>query len=635
MIRRTQFALLLPLLAALTQPACSHARSSTTSKKVIVLGIDGMDPQFLGRHWESLPNLDRLRRQGEFRRLATTIPPQSPVAWSTFITGMDPGGHGIYDFVHRDPQKLLPFSSMAEISAPGRTFEIGPWVLPLSKGHVHSFRRGTAFWKILAARGVPVNILRMPTNFPPVECEGESLAGMGTPDLRGTFGTFTFFTDHPEEKRREVPGGEIVAVKLENYHATLRLEGPPNTLRKQQPKTAIGIEVDVDPAAPAARFAIGDVQLILREGEWSGWIKVRFPLMPLLQHARGMFRIYAKKLRQGFQVYVSPINIDPEDPELPISEPASYSRTLARSVGPFFTQGIAEDTAALRQGVLSRQEYLAQSRLVAEEHLALLRYGVTHLKSGLLFFHFFGVDQNSHLLWGKYERELLETYQRVDQEIGWVMAQAPDATLIVMSDHGFTAFDRAVHVNAWLRKEGFLKLTDDMAGDEELFPYVDWANTQAYSLGLNGLYLNLAGRERYGVIKPGPQADAVLKKLSEKLLEFRDPDTGEPVVDTVYRPAQQFQGGALAAAPDLIVGYRPGYRSSWQTALGAVPKAIVVPNTEAWVGDHCIAARFVPGLLLANRRSRVEDPQLADLPVTLLAEFGAPRAEGMVGRPIY
>lgn len=619
--------------------ACSKARSGTksaTDKRIIVLGIDGMDPVFLEKHWASLPNLARLAKQGEFKRLATTIPPQSPVAWSTFITGLDPAGHGIYDFIHRDPKTLSPFSSMSETTAAGRTLQIGQWVLPLSSGHVESFRKGKAFWQILSEHNIPVNIIRMPTNFPPVDCEGESLSGMGTPDMRGTFGTFTFFTDNPEEKRGIVPGGQIVKVKLENHRIVMHLEGPANTLRKDQAKTAVDLIADVDPSEPVARFEVGGAKVVLRQGEWSGWLRVQFPLIPWLKDASAMVRLYAKQLHPGFQVYVSPINIDPERPELPISDPDTYSATLAKSTGPFYTQGMAEDTAAFRQNIFSRAEYLAQSRLVAEEHLALLRHGIRNFKSGLLFFHFFGVDQNSHMLWGKFDDDLLKTYERVDKELGWVVENGGDATVIVMSDHGFSTFDRAVHVNTFLMREGFLTLTDPTkTGDEELFVNVDWSKTQAYSVGLNCLYLNLMGRERDGAVEQGIEAEDVLKKISARLLEFKDPDTGELVVDTVYAPSKVFKGQRLEHAPDLLIGYKPGFRSSWQTALGAVPKVTVIANTEAWVGDHCIASRFVPGVLISNRKSRAADPQLADITVTLLEEFGAPRGEGMIGKSIY
>jgi len=638
MMRSATISAFLALAALVCASACSRAHSKPTAggKKVIVIGVDGMDPVFLEKHWDSLPNLAKLSRQGEFKRLGTTMPPQSPVAWSTFITGLDPAGHGIYDFIHRDPKTMAPVSSMSETTGAGRTLNIGPWVLPLSQGHVESFRQGKAFWQILSERGVPVNIIRMPTNFPPVDSEGESLSGMGTPDMRGTFGTFTFFTDNPEEKRGIVPGGQVVKVKLENYRAVLRIEGPANTLRKDQAKTAVELTAQVDPAEGVARFELGSTRLLLRQGEWSGWLHAPFPLIPWLKDAAGMFRIYAKQLHPGFQIYISPINIDPEHPELPISDPDTYSRDLAKSIGPFYTQGMAEDTAAFRQGIFTREDYLAQSRLVAEEHLALLRQGIRNFQSGLFFFHFFGVDQNSHMLWGKFDDDLLKTYQRVDRELGWVMENMGDATLIVMSDHGFSTFDRAVHVNTWLMREGFLTLTDSSkVGDEELFPYVDWSKTQAYSLGLNGLYLNLLGRERDGVVAAGADAEAVLEKISKRMLEFRDPDTGVPVVDTLYAPAKIFKGKHLEHAPDLLIGFKPGYRSSWQTALGAIPKQTVIPNTEAWVGDHCIASHFVPGVLLSNRKSKLADPQLADLTVTLLEEFSAPRADGMIGRNIY
>jgi hypothetical protein len=353
-----------------------------------------MDPVFLERHWKSLPNLAGLRTRGDFVRLATTIPPQSPVAWSTFITGMDPGGHGIYDFIHRNPQTMMPFSSMAETSEPGRTLSVGPWVLPLLAGEVRSLRKGRAFWQELSDHGVRVNVVRMPTNFPPVECEGESLAGMGTPDMRGTFGTFTFFTDDPAASEKKVPGGMIIPVQLRNYRTTLRIEGPENTLHKSRPRTATELTVSVDPAARAARFETEDTQLILREGEWSNWIRTTFRLIPALKSVSGMFRVYVKQLQPRLQLYVSPVNIDPEEPELPISYPMSYSRKLAKSIGPFYTQGMAEDTAAFRQGVLNREEYLAQSRLVATEHLRLLNYAVENFREGFLFYHFFGVDQN-------------------------------------------------------------------------------------------------------------------------------------------------------------------------------------------------------------------------------------------------
>ena len=616
---------------------CSAPAKSAPAKRVIVLGVDGMDPKFLEQHWAALPQLDRLRREGEFKRLETVMPPQSPVAWSTFITGMDPGGHGIFDFVHRDPQTLAPFSSMAQTAEGGRTLSVGPYELPLKSGTVVSFRKGKPFWQMLSEHGVPVNILRMPTDFPPVHCEeGFSIAGMGTPDLRGTFGTFAFYTDVSSQETRTVPGGQIVHVNLQRHTADLRIQGPDNSLRKDKAPTYVDVSVHVDPQRPVARFDVADRQIILREGEWSDWIQVRFPLLPGLKSAAGMFRLYARQLHPNFQVYVSPINIDPSDPELPISEPASYSREVSKKIGLFYTQGMSQDTAAFRQGVFDHREYLAQSHEVSREHLNLLRYGLERLESGLLFFHFFGVDQDSHMLWGKYDDDLLETYQMVDGTIGWIRQRFPDADLVIMSDHGFSTFDRAVHLNNWLMKEGFLVLDDPKnAGNEELFPHVDWSRTKAYSIGLNGIYLNLEGREREGIVTPGAQADAVRREIVAKLLQAKDPDNGKPMVGGVTSTHDEFHGPMLDVGPDLIVGYMPGYRSSWQTSLGAVPALMVENNTEEWRADHCIDARFVPGVLLSNRKSRADHPHLYDLTVSLLQDFHVEAGPGMIGHSIY
>jgi predicted AlkP superfamily phosphohydrolase/phosphomutase len=624
--------------AVVAQTACrkSSALSGAHGKRVIVLGIDGMDPGFLEKHWAELPHLDELRRVGEFKRLATTTPPQSPVAWSTFITGMKPAAHGVFDFVERDPDTLLPRSSMGETTTGGISLPLGPYRLPLTHGHVETYRKGTAFWKILSAHGVPVTILRMPTNFPPIECDGcTSLAGMGTPDLRGTFGEFSYYTDEPVRAEGDVPGGSITRVRVENGQAFLPIRGPDNSLRKDHARTSAAIHVYVDPTNPAARFEIDDQTIILKEGEWSSWLDVRFSLIPWLQSAHGIIRIFVKQLHPHFEVYVSPVNIDPAEPDLPISAPGSYSKELAASLGPFYTQGMPQDTAAYRQHVFDKDQYLAQSREVSRELLQVLKNGLKNFHDGLLFFHFFGVDQNSHMLWGKYDDDLLETYRLVDRTVGWVQQHMGDATLIVMSDHGFTSFDRAVNLNSWLREQDFLAMNnpDQMEGGEN-FQNVDWSQTKAYSIGLNALYVNQLDRERYGIVAPGEEKKAVLKSLREKLLAFRDPESGKPVVASVFAP-QEDNVALSDSAPDLIIGYYPSYRSSWQTALGGTPRELIVDNTDEWRGDHCIAPQFVPGVLLSNRKSKASDPHLYDLTVTMLSEFGISHPAEMIGRPIY
>ena len=594
---------------------------------MIVLGVDGMDPEFLERHWKELPNVARLRDRGGFRRLRTTAPPQSPVAWSTFITGLDPSAHGIFDFVHRDPKTMQPFSSMSRTQEPRFKLPLGPYLLPLSSARVETFRKGQAFWQILDANHVPVTIQHMPTNFPPIEA-GEALAGMGTPDMRGTLGTFTYFTDDPEELTRDVPGGRIIKVHRENGRFLLPLEGPPNSLRKVSRFVAINLSVELDSEHDAARLSLGNPVAVLKQGEWSDWLCADFPLLGWLAGARGMFRVYVKELHPRLAIYVTPVNIDPRSPDLPISAPASYSRDVARATGPFYTQGIAEDTAAFRQGVFSIQEFERQSALVANDELKLLRYSLSHFHDGLLFFYFSSIDQNSHMLWGKHEPELIEVYRAVDSAIGETMNRFPDADIIVMSDHGFNSFDRSVNLNTWLWQQGFLALQGPPSGEDEMFVDVDWSKTQAYALGLNGLYLNIAGREKNGILDRGVKSEALMKKLTEELQQFRDPENGRQVVEVVS-PTHAELG------PDMIVGYARTYRGSWQTALGAAPPSVIESNTDAWIGDHCINPDDVPGVLLSNRPLHAANPGLKDITVTILSLFGANPGAGMTGRSVF
>jgi len=205
-----------------------------------------------------------------------------------------------------------------------------------------------------------------------------------------------------------------------------------------------------------------------------------------------------------------------------------------------------------------------------------------------------------------------------------------------MSDHGFASFRRSVNLNTWLRGEGLLSLRDAAAGDSrplESRPLgnVDWTRTKAYALGLNALYLNMSGREAHGIVHTGAERDALMAGIRQRLSEFRDPETGERVILDATSPGPSNS----PYAPDLIVGPAPGYRISWETALGETPPTVLEDNTDAWIGDHCISAKAVPGVLLGTRRARVADPGLKDLPVTILGLFGLQAPAQMAGRDIY
>lgn len=620
-------------LIALTTYFClaCHRRQAPYPTKMIVLGVDGMDPAFVERHWDALPNLRRLSGEGAFARLQTTAPPQSPVAWSTFITGMTPAAHGIFDFVHRDAATLAPFSSMNETREPRFMLSFGDWRIPITSPRIVSLRKGTVFWKLLSDAGVPVTVMRMPTNYPPVKA-GRAVAGMGTPDLRGTQGAFSFYTDDPAELSRATPGGRIEKVQIEKGHTVLRIEGPPNSFRKDAGYAAIHVAADVDPSELYARFKVGGTAVILREGEWSGWLAADFPLLPHAISARGMFRIFVRQLHPRFEVYISPVNVDPMAPVLPVSEPSSFSREIAKSTGRFSTLGIPEDTAALRQGVFTLSQFLAQAGLVLEDERKLLRHALADFNGGFLFFYISSIDQHSHMLWGRHEIELLEVYRAVDALVAQVRRAQPSADLIVMSDHGFAAYERSVHLNRWLSNRSFLVL-NEAAGQDLSLADTDWRSTEAYALGLNGLYLNLAGREKSGAVAGAERRRALIDTLREQLLAFRDPATGVRVVDAVA--ITNANAANAGVAPDLIVGYAAGYRGSWETALGGVPRVEVEPNRDAWIADHCIDPAAVPGVLFTTRKIAIPSPRLQDVTVSILQGFRVRPAPGMSGLPVF
>ena len=642
------------LLAAVIAIYRHHSDEWHGNHRLIILGIDGMDPQLLQQFMQEgkMPNFAKLAAQGDFRKLATSTPPQSPVAWSNLITGMNSGGHGIFDFIHRDPKTRNIYFSASQVEGPKHTIHIGSWRIPLDSGSVEDLRKGPAFWQILDAHNIPYTVFRIPANFPPVPAKGKTVSGLGTPDLRGTYGTFSFYTDDPTATPGMVEGGQIIPVEVENSRVTADLIGPDNSFKRGAPAATEPFTVAVDPLEPVAKVALEGQEFVLREGEWSDWIHVEFRLFPFFGNVRGMCRFYLKQAHPRFQLYVSPMNIDPAEPALPISTPSRYSRLLSEEAGDFYTQGIAEDTKALSDGVLNDEEYLDQAHTVLYEHRKIFDAEFAKFKRGVFFFYFSSVDLNSHMFWRlmdpkhpAYDATLAAqngsairaTYEQMDQVLGEILPTLDaDSTLLVVSDHGFAPYYRSFNLNTWLLDNGYIQLRAGANSDSaEPFPNVDWSRTRAYGLGLNGLYLNLHGREENGMVAPGSDADALMRKIRDQLLAIRDPKNGLPVITRVDFATEVYRGPYAAAGPDMIVGYNRGYRAGWKTILGDFPAEELEDNTSAWSGDHCMDASLVPGVLLSNRKIRAQTPALTDIAPTILAEFGIAKAKGMIGQSIF
>ncbi|MBK7189845.1 MAG: alkaline phosphatase family protein [bacterium] len=624
--------------------------------RVLILGFDGMDPVLLRQYLDegALPNFSRFLAQGAVvTPFGTAIPPQSPVAWSNFITGRDPGGHGIFDFIHRDPQTMLPRFSASEASAPDKFWKLGKWKIPRGSGKVKNLRQGTAFWELLPGADVDATIFKVPANFPPVDCEVRSLSGMGTPDITGSYGISTLITTDPPVER-DLAGGRVESVYLQDGRFTATLAGPRNTWRQGDPEVLAAVEGVVDQEHEAVWLRAGTHEVVLKEGEWSDWVPVDFPMVPLLKSVHGICRYYLISTSPHLKLYATPVQLDPERPEMPISTPGGYSRELAEETGLFYTQGLPDDTSALENGFFADADFVRQSELVMAEHLAQLKSELDRfagVERGLLYFYFNSPDQTCHMTWRNMDPgspthahadpahagRIRDVYRDLDRALGLAIDRAgSDALIMVMSDHGFAPWNRAFHVNTWLMNHGYLVLDEGtMPTEVDMLRHVDWSRTRAYAIGLNGLYLNLAGREREGIVQPGAEAQGLLARLKAELEAVTDPLDGKPAIKYAYRADEVYHGAMRDTGPDIVVGYHRGWRGSNESALGRVTESEFSDNMLKWSGDHCMAADEVPGVLLVNRPIRRANPALVDMAPTILTLFGVPVPADMVGGDLF
>jgi len=644
--------------------ASTKKRSENIGKKIIVIGFDGMDPRLSERMMDDgrLPNLDRLRRQGGYRVLGTSIPPQSPVAWANFINGAGPGSHGIFDFIHRDPEKqIAPFFAIAETAKGQGYYEFGEhkiqldfWPFNHTPSKTVLKRQGVPFWDYLDAAGIKSTFYDLPSNYPPSPSKygnHRCLSGMGTPDLLGTYGTYQYFAEDGPVQTKSEGGGKRSRIYFENETShSLSLLGPENTYLKERQPAVVYFIVHRDEKAQAAVIEIQNQTVILRKGEWSQWLKLDFELsapsfMPN-KKLSGICRFYLQAVAPIFKLYVTPINADPSSPAIQITEPPGFSQDISKKLGLFYTTGFQEDHKALSNKIFTDEEFIRQADYILKERVNLLNYALDNYEDGLLFFYFSSTDLQSHMLWWdtdakhpyrsagearKYFKHLQDLYCRMDKVVGALLKRyGKKAQIIVMSDHGFTNFKRQFNLNTWLRNNGYLGPPDC----NSIFQDADWSVSRAFGLGINSLYLNLKGRERYGIVEPGHEREHLIEELIFKLEAVRDED-GRKVIRKVRRTDKVFSGSAMKYAPDLIIGYNRDFRASWKTCLGGITEEVLLDNDSAWCADHCVDISEVPGVLFSNRPIAVSDPSLIDLAPSILTGFGLKIPPTVEGRNIF
>ncbi|KPL07118.1 hypothetical protein AMJ86_05795 [bacterium SM23_57] len=619
--------------------------------KVVLLGFDGVEPRLL-ETWMAegaFPNLEKLAQKGTYTSLGSTNPPQSPVAWSSFTTGMHPGDHGIFDFIKRDPVTHLPDFALNRIEFPKARLGL----LPGGQLQAENLRRGDPFWLHAANNGVRVAALHIPYTFPALTLPGgRSLTGLGTPDIRGTNSTFIYYGSNlSSDGETGVSGGRLFKLNINADKAESVVPGPPMGSEDHRYLT---IPIRFERIQGGVRITVDDQRWDVPVGQWSPWTTFRFPVTSLWS-IRGVGRFLVLEDQPEIRIYLTPISTDPSRQFIPVSNPEDFAGQIHKNVGDFSTVGWVHDTSAVDAGILPDDHFLHQVLDTMNFRERLLLSQLEQNDWDLLMSVFTATDRAAHMFYryldsahprhnpealARWGQPLKKVYQRMDAVVGKIMERIDDKTkLIVMSDHGFHHFRRGFHLNTWLAQHGYLTFRGvpegslpDPIPEDSFFPDVDWRKTKAYALGTGAIYLNLKGREQWGTVSPGEDAQRVQLDIRKRLLDIKDPITGTQVIRQIYLGSDVFKGQAQRNAPDLQLGYSDGYRGSVKTLLGGFGKAILENNQDAWSGDHSASdVADTSGMFFTNWQLESASPLIVDLAPTILRMFGVAPPAGIAG----
>jgi predicted AlkP superfamily phosphohydrolase/phosphomutase len=630
--------------------------------KLILLGFDGADPTWLNRWMDEglLPNLAKLRTEGDFHTLGSTIPPQSPVAWATFATGTNPGGHGIFDFLNRSPESYMPNVANMKLTPP--KFLLNTFLT--AGAHAEVTRGGTAFWKVAADSGVKSTLLSIPYAFPPENISpGHMLCGLGVPDLRETNSTFTYLASDltQEELAQPIGGGKLTKVEAKFGEIATNLEAMVHPTKKERVLIPINFSIRDE---RSVEVRLGDKSIILKIGSWSPWLPFEFNLTPLVK-VSGICKLYLFTSSPEFRLFVTPLSMDPCDPYMPISFPEQYAKELYEKVGYFKTVGWLYDTSSLNEERATDDMFVEDMNACTAEQEKIFVAELEKRDWDLFVGVFTDTDRAAHMFWryldplhplytaegaAKYGDVIQSTYRHMDQFVGMVMDKYVDAntTLIVMSDHGFHSFRRCFNTNTWLAQNGYLTfkgmeklpagspIPAELYPKGEFFPNINWSKTKAYALGTGQIYVNLMGRESQGIVKPGQEYHALLNEMSSGLLQMRDPLNDSLVFRKIYQGDEVYRGVYNGQAPDLALGFADGYRTSKETMLGGIPAELLYNNLNKWSGDHSASAmEETSGIIFSNRKILSDDPRIIDIAPTVLKHFNINLLPEMEGESIF
>jgi predicted AlkP superfamily phosphohydrolase/phosphomutase len=556
--------------------------------KTLMLGFDSFDPavfdRMAGRNM--LPNLERFAAHGGYSKLEVCSPPQTEVSWTCIATGADPGGHGIFDFVHRDPATYRPYVSIL----PTRKGMLGEQFVP-------PYTAKTLFEEA-ASLGFPATALWWPAMFPArPELPVITIPGLGTPDIRGQLGVGTLFTTEEETKKKTT----VVSLETDGRNRYKASIPGPQAQRRAGPQVlTLPLAMEVLDAA-AARISIEKTFFDVRLGEWSEIVELRFKA-GMLFNIHAITRFILTSVNDAVRLYALPLQIHPLHTTMHYSSSGAFAKKLWKEVGPYLTLGWPQDTTGLEEGCITDDQFLDLCGQVFSRRIEILHHLMKGFKEGVLAGIFDDLDRIQHMFFHDRMDIVEEWYRTLDRFVGDVSEQISQWSgkyrFLILSDHGFSEFRTKVHLNRWLQEKNLLvkKINgSDLEG-------VDWPQTKAYAVGLNSVYLNIAGREGQGCVHAAEVVD-LLEAIKRKLSEWKD-GNDRHLVQKVRLKHEIYEGPYTRFGPDLVVGYAPGFRGSAETGLGKIPDVPLEENTDHWGADHCMDADAVPGVIFANRNLR-------------------------------
>jgi hypothetical protein len=354
----------------------------------------------------------------------------------------------------------------------------------------------------------------------------------------------------------------------------------------------------------SVQLTIGEQKTTLRLGEWSPIIELKFPA-GFLTTVHAITKVILTETKSRIGLYFMPLQIHPLHPLWQYATPSSLVKDAWKNANPFLTLGWPQDTNALEDACISDDQFLSLCDSIFESRQKIYLRLLRNFHEGVLAGIFDCLDRIQHMFLRDREDVVFSWYERLDVFVGQIQAEIDKLGLekhrfLVLSDHGFRPFDQKVHLNRWLIENGYMTLVKPVENGD--LRDVDWQHTKAYAIGLNSLYLNVAGREGKGIIE-ATGLEQLLDEIKSGLQAWKAPD-GRQVVSKVGLKHEVFNGPYNRLGPDLVVGYAPGFRASSETGLGKFAEATLEKNEDHWGADHCIDPTAVPGVIFANRDLR-------------------------------